>query len=477
MGRHQALDTALAWSVELLSADTKDLFTCLGAVASTFDLETACAVASRDEYDTMNRLSELVTNSLLVVDARDEGVRYRMLESLRLFAEGQLESESYVHEVRERHAHHFGRFASRMREAMWGMGGLRLLNEGFRSLADLRRAFDFYLASDAPAALKMTTDLYALWILRDLAAEGVGWFGDVVDVLGGLDHADATDALVAGLDDAGTLAWMIGEQDSADRFLEACLVMADRLGHEHPPKALIRIGTIKWLAGDETEGRRMCRRALELSQAGDGETQMVVERTLGAVLSLCGDREEGTEICLRAVERARGTDLWLASALTNYVWSCFTLDAPVAVVAAREAVAEATRLGSSYYLGGAWAGLALANWELGDVAGSCRAWAEAIENQLNSGAKSNVLVSLGRMSDAMLDIAPEIATTLVAGAARQPGPGTDGTWREIRFEMLKKRFGDEFGDIRFVTAWEKGVELSIDSLVRLARAAVDESFH
>ncbi len=474
--RHQALVTALAWSVELLGADTKELFTCLGAVASTFDLETACAVVSRDEFDTMNRLSELVTNSLVVVDSRDEGARYRMLESLRLFAQAQLEAEPFGDEVRERHARHFGSFAARMREAMWGMGGLELVNEGVLALADLRRAFEFYLTNDPVAALKMTTDLYALWILRDLGAEGVGWFGEVLEVLGGVEGADATSALVVGLDDAGTLAWMIGEQALADHYLEACLSMAERLGQEDPPKALIRIGTIKWLAGDDVEGRRLCRRALELSEARGGETQMVVERTLGAVLSLCGDREEGAAICQRAVERARGTDLWLTSALTNYVWSCFTLDANAAVSAAREAVTEATRLGSSYYLGGAWAGLALANWELGDVAGSCRAWAEAIENQLNSGAKSNVLVSLGRMSDAMLDTAPEIATTLVAGAARQPGPGSDGTWREIRLAMLQKRFGDEFADHHLDAAWEKGVELSIDSLVRLARAAVDEIF-
>jgi hypothetical protein len=80
------------------------------------------------------------------------------------------------------------------------------------------------------------------------------------------------------------------------------------------------------------------------------------------------------------------------------------------------------------------------------------------------------------MSDAMLDTAPAIATTLVAGAARQPGPGSDGTWSEIRLAMLQKRFGDEFAERQLHVAWERGVELSIDSLVRLARASVDEIF-
>jgi len=474
--RHKALSTTLEWSIELLSPEAKTLFARLGALASTFDLAAACAVAERDEFDVVIRLGELAGNSMLIAESGNDGVHYRMLESLRLFAEERLEQESYATEVRRRHASHFAACAAEMRSLMWGPRGLEMVDRGHRTLPDLRRAFDFLLTSDVDAALKIITDLYALWILRDLAAEGVRWFGDVLDFLGGIDAASPNSAMVATLDDAGTLAWMIGEEAKANQYLNAAIDMAARLGLESPPKALIRLGAMRLLAGDVENGRRMCRLATELSQRGDAETQLVVERTLGAVLSLCGDQEEGAAICKRAVVRARRSDLWLASALTNLVWSSYALEPAAAADAAREAVAESTRIGSSYYLGSAWSSLALASLELGDAEASCRAWAEAIQNMLDAGAKNNVLVSLSQMSDAMFNVAPEIATTLAAGAARQPGPGADGTWLELRFESLKKRASPEIGAERFESAWNQGSSLSIDSLVRLARSSVDDIY-
>lgn len=474
--RHRALRTTLEWSVELLSPEAKALFVRLGALASTFDLAAACAIGDDDELEVVNRLSELSANSMLNAEPGASGVDYRMLESLRLFAEEQLQEQPYVDDVRQIHAHHFAERAAEMRSLMWGSRGLELVDRGHRTLPDLRRALDFFLVFDTDAALKMFTDLYALWILRDLASEGVRWFSDVLHVLGGIEAASPNPALVAALDDAGTLAWMIGEESSAELYLNAAIDMAARLGLETPPKALIRLGTIRMLAGDMKEGRRMCRMATELSQRADSETQLVVERTLGAVLSFCGDQEEGAAICRQAIVRSRHSDLWLTSALTNFVWSSYLSEPAAAVEAAREAVTEATRIGSSYYLGSAWSGLALASWRLGDLEIACRAWAEAIQNMLDAGAKNNVLVCLNSMSDAMFDVAPEMATTLSAGAARQHGPGADGTWLELRYQSLKKRAVSLLTPERFDAAWNFGASLSIDSLVRLGRASTDEIF-
>jgi predicted ATPase/class 3 adenylate cyclase len=472
--RHKALSTTLEWSMELLSPHTRELFVRLGALASSFDLTTACAIGNGDEFDIMNRLAELAANSMLIAEPVGQGVRYRMLESLRLFAEERLNEDPLALDIRRLHASHFADSAAEMRRLMWGPQGHESVDRGQRTLSDLRRALDFFLEHDPNVALKMTTDLYALWILRDLAVEGVKWFDDVLDALGGLEGASASPALVSGMDDAGTLAWMIGEQSRAERYLEAAIDMASQLGLQGPPKALVRLGTIRMLSGEMQEGRTMCRLATELAQLADAETQLAVERTLGAVLSLSGDLEEGAAMCRHAIVRARQTDLWLASALTNLAWSSYQLDPAGAVDAAREAVVEATRIGSSYYLGSAYSSLALACWELGEADESFRAWAEALEKMLDAGAKSNALVTLNRMSDAMFDVAPKMAVTLAAGAARHPGPGADGTWHEPRFESMKKRALPDLDADEFETAWREGASLSIDALVRLARSAVDE---
>lgn len=474
--RHKALSTTLEWSIELLSPEARTLFVRLGALASTFDLATACAIADSDEYDVVNRLSELAANSMLIAETENDRVYYRMLESISFFAEEQLELESHVLDVRQLHAHHFATCAAELRSLMWGPRGLEMVDRAHRTLPDLRRAFELFLDSDVDAALKIFTDLYALWIIRDLAAEGDRWFGDVLGTLGDVEEATPNAALVAALDDAGTLAWLISEEAKADHYLSATIDMAARLGLEGPPKALVRLGTIRMLAGDAENGRKMFRVATELSERADTETQLVVERTLGAVLSLCGDQEEGAAMCKQAVVRARRSDLWLASSLTNLVWSSYMLEPAAAAEAAREAIGESTRIGSSYYLGSAWSGLALATWELGDAETSCRAWAEAIQIMLDAGAKNDVLRCLNKMSDAMFSIAPEMATTLAGGAARQPGPGADGTWLDSRYESLKNRASSQISSERFDAAWSEGTSLSIDSLVRFARSLVDEIF-
>ena len=474
--RHKALSTTLEWSMDLLSPEAKELFVRLGSLAASFDLATASAIGEGDEFDVVNRLGELVANSMLIAQPSTEGVRYRMLESLRLFAEERLGEDPLAVDIRRRHALYFASCAAEMRSLMWGPHGLESVDRGQRTLPDLRRALEFFLECDPDVALKLTTDLYALWILRDLAVEGVRWFDDVLVARGGIEEALPTSAVVSALDDAGTLAWMIGEQSRAERYLEAAIDMASQLGLPGPPKALVRLGTIRMLAGDMEVGRQMCRLASDLSQRADAETQLAVERTLGAVLSLSGDHEEGEALCRQAIVRARQTDLWLASALTNLAWSSYLLHPASAADAAREAVTEATRIGSSYYLGSAWSSLALACWEQGHAEDSFRAWAEALENMLDAGAKANVLVSLNRMSDAMFDAAPEAATMLAAGAARHPGPGADGTWHGPRFESMRRRAAPDLDPDLFEKAWREGAGLSIDSLVRLARSTVDDLF-
>jgi predicted ATPase/class 3 adenylate cyclase len=472
--RHKALSATLEWSMELLSPATRELFVRLGALASSFDLMTACAIGNGDEFEIMNRLAELAANSMLIAEPVGQDVRYRMLESLRLFAEERLSEDPLVLEIQQLHARHFADSAAEMRRLMWGPHGLESVDRGQRTLSDLRRAVDFFLEHDPDVALKMTTDLYALWILRDLAVEGVKWFDDVLDALGGLEGGPPSPALVSALDDAGTLAWMIGEQSRSERYLEAAIDMASQLGMQSPPKALVRLGAIRMLSGDMREGRKMCRLATELAQLADAETQMAVERSLGAVLSLSGSLEEGAAMCRDAIVRARQTDLWLASALTNMAWSSYLLDPAGAADAAREAVVESTRIGSSYYLGSAYSSLALACSELGNVDESFRAWAEALEKMLDAGAKSNALVTLSRMSDAMFEVAPTMAVTLAAGAARHPGPGADGTWHDPRFESTKRRALPYLDADQFEVAWREGASLSIDALVRLARSSVDE---
>jgi len=473
--RHRTLAATLEWSYENLHEETQRLFNCLSVLASSFELDTAGALSGVDELDVVDQLGELVNNSMVTTDHSGSTVRYQLSETMRDYAALRLEKSGESLAVSERHGGIFSSFAARLRRDMWSEHALGSLDRCRLELLDLRRAFEHALSNDPSAALVMATDLYALWLIRDLVADGRRWLNEAIEAVGGVD-GPATPELMVALDDAGTLAWVMANTEEAVRHLDAAIAMADRLGVNPPPKALVRLGLIRSLAGDLTEGRRLCElaRSIALDHSSDLESLMVVERTLGAVIAFSGDAEEGAAICERAIARARRTDLWLSSALSNFAYATFETNPTRAAQASLEAIEDSKRIGSKYYQGSAWSGLALARLTSGDVAGSCQAYAEALLLMLDSGARQNVLLSLLRMSESLIDVATESAVALSAGvAALQFGPGSDGTWRERRYRHIRNQVSERMDEATFDVVWNRGLAMTVDAMVVLAREAVD----
>lgn len=353
--RHRTLVATLDWSYDNLHVDARRLFARLSTLASSFELDTAAALDGVDEMEVIGRLSELVNNSMVTTDHRGGNIRYRLSETMRDYATLRLEGFDDARTLRQRHGEFFGTMAGDLRRVMWGPRALVALDRCHQELPDLRRAFEYFLSTDPVSALKMATDLYALWIVRDTVADGRRWLDEAIVASGGVPNESPSAQLMAALDDAGTLAWMIGDTAAAVQYLEAAIAIAERLGVHPPPKALVRLGSIRSLAGDSTEGLRLCQLAqtIALGLSDDVESIMVVERTLGAVLSLSGEAEEGAAICEKAITRARDTDLWLSSALTNLAYATGTVQPARAVEASLEAIEQSRRIGSKYYEGSA----------------------------------------------------------------------------------------------------------------------------
>jgi predicted ATPase len=91
--RHQTLSASIRWSHALLDPQEKVLFRRLAAFAGTFGVEAVSVVAAdpddrqRDRADWLHLLGRLLDKSLVV--ARDVGgeVRYRLLDTIRQYAE------------------------------------------------------------------------------------------------------------------------------------------------------------------------------------------------------------------------------------------------------------------------------------------------------------------------------------------------------------------------------------------------------
>lgn len=104
--RHRTLRTAIGWSHELCTPAERLLWARLSVFAGQFDLEAAeyvCAGPDMPVEGVLDLVGELLAQSLLVREETAAGVRFRMLETVRLYGAGWLESLGDAVRLRRRH--------------------------------------------------------------------------------------------------------------------------------------------------------------------------------------------------------------------------------------------------------------------------------------------------------------------------------------------------------------------------------------
>ena len=90
VNRQQTLQATLAWSHDLLEPNERVLFRRLAVFAGSMTLESVEQICGGDGLDTVDLLSRLVDKSLVQVENAGETARYRLLETIRQFADQQL---------------------------------------------------------------------------------------------------------------------------------------------------------------------------------------------------------------------------------------------------------------------------------------------------------------------------------------------------------------------------------------------------
>jgi predicted ATPase len=117
VSRHRSLRAAVQWSYDLLTSEQKSAFAQLAVFRGGWDADAAAAVWNVSRIQAHDLLEDLCHHSLIFAEERGEQMRYRMLETLRSFAEEQLDSEERVG-LGRRHARHFLTQAEAVRRAI-----------------------------------------------------------------------------------------------------------------------------------------------------------------------------------------------------------------------------------------------------------------------------------------------------------------------------------------------------------------------
>ena len=173
--RHQTLRAALEWSHSLLTDAERIVFRRLSAFVGGFPLELAQEVAADEmmnQWQVLDCLAALVDKSLVVVDPT-EPLRYRMLETSRLFAAEKLVAAEEKELLASRHARCLAaRFEAAWMER-WGAGSAEVFSGLQPELDNLRAALEWSGSNDAELEISLAGAAAWLWLGSGLDAEGI----------------------------------------------------------------------------------------------------------------------------------------------------------------------------------------------------------------------------------------------------------------------------------------------------------------
>lgn len=158
--RQQTLSAALQWSHDLLAEDERVLLRRLSVFAGNLELdavESVCAGPELDPFGIADVLARLVEKSLVIAEAGPSGERrYRLLETVRMYARDRLEEAGESSSLIELHA----TWALALAESERGSARLD------RDAANLRAALESLVERDPTRALRFCVALWLFWVRR-----------------------------------------------------------------------------------------------------------------------------------------------------------------------------------------------------------------------------------------------------------------------------------------------------------------------
>lgn len=288
VARQQTLLAMMQWSHDLLGPSEQRLLRELAVFSGGCTLEAATAIAqATDDYEALALLTTLHDKSLLFVehapdaDGRATRPRYRMLETVRQYAQDRLLESGTAEAVRARHAEYFLRLAETAAPHLRGP-------QQSHWMAQLREEHENLVAAMNWCAQDQTLTDPDIG-LRLAAATGVYWLFNEVE----LGCRLTLDALR--LPSAGA--------DSEARF-----------------QALYALASMHMHRGQGDEGLPHAREALAVAQRmGRVESQAMALCAIGNCLNRTGDEDVALSYYVQArdLAQANGCALPLSSALNN----------------------------------------------------------------------------------------------------------------------------------------------------------------
>ncbi|NAZ87925.1 ATP-binding protein, partial [Kineococcus indalonis] len=305
--RHRTLRATLEWSYRLLPRDEQRLLAELATFHGAFTLDAADGVRTPDPpgRSTLELVSALIDRSLLAVADRGRPTRYRLLESVRVFAAEHLSIEQ-AHDAAQRHLAHYAALAHVARARLTGPTQQRWLDLLDGDVADLIGALQWSVGTGGAAGaspedgLRLVSALWRFWYLRGHYAVGRHW----LDAALGAAPSAPPDLRAEALGAAGRFAYLQGDYALAQQRLEEALHLQRSLGDAAGTAHVLQsLGSVARERGDYARSRALHRDSRERWRAA-GRPEEVARSCnyLGFVAWLDCSWEEALQECAGALE-------------------------------------------------------------------------------------------------------------------------------------------------------------------------------
>jgi non-specific serine/threonine protein kinase len=228
--RHQTLRATLDWSYELLPEEERRLLRQLAAFPAGFTWEAAAAVADEAKSTVASLTSNLVSKSLVTLDSGEGDRRWRLLETVRVYAMEKLVGAGEQREARRRHAEFytdkFRPFGAEDR-LQAALDEIALYK---REVDNLRAALSWAFSSDGDAAMgvELATIAADFWIAVSLVSDAREWAIAALEKIG--DAAGSRSEMVLKCSLGFATLYAEGPTVKAREAMTEVLALARRFG-------------------------------------------------------------------------------------------------------------------------------------------------------------------------------------------------------------------------------------------------------
>ncbi len=304
---HRTLQLAMDWSYDLLDAHEASLFRWLSVFAGGCSLEAVESVCSTDatpESAVLDLLQSLIEKSLVVVDDHQGSARYRLLETVRVYAGEKLVGSGENEAASHNHGSYYLHLVEEAEPAVQGSNDSSSQADVLDRLeidhGNFRAAMEGLLHTEPDVVGRLAAALWRFWEVRGYLNEGSEWLKRILDA--GEDLAPEVRAKA--LAGAGKLAWRRGAFEEAEPlFLESLQLWRTIHNQAGEANALHGLARAALNLGDHEEAKSWAEQSLTIqTELKSRQGIATAINTLGEIARFKGDLQQAQNMYTESLD-------------------------------------------------------------------------------------------------------------------------------------------------------------------------------